>query len=105
MLIEDRVRECFWLFGLTLPISKKYTEKLSSVFGNDVAKIIPDMLQTLQQVCMNYPDEFEGYLNFIEESIQYMKGFRDNLPQIDLPYEEYQEFMHTQLMKYKKEHE
>lgn len=103
MLIEDRVRECFWLFGLTLPISKSYTEKLTLAFGSDVAKAIPEMMGIVEKLCMNNKEDFDGYLTFIEESIDYMRGYRDNLPQVELPYEEYQEYMHKSLEKHKKE--
>jgi len=104
-LIESRVKECFWLFGLTLPITKKYREKMTAVLGEDVAKIIPDLLQQVAAICIKNPDEFAGYLEFIGQCYDYCRGYSDNLPQTDLDGEEYQEFMQEQLKKARAQHD
>lgn len=100
-LNNDRVRECFWLFGLVLPIGKDYQEKINQAFGHDIAKLIPDLCNTIGSLCMKDPDAFDGYLTFIQEAIEYMRENRNTLPAVDLPYEEYQEFMQKQLKKLK----
>jgi len=100
-LIESRVKECFWLFGLILPINAQYKEKMTAAFGEDVAKIIPEILQTIATICNNNPDAFAGYLEFIGQSYDYCRGYSDNLPQVELDGAEYQEFIQKQLQKAK----
>lgn len=99
ILNKDRVRECFWLFGLILPIGKEYQDKINAAFGADISKLIPDITNTIGNLCMQDPEAFDGYLTFIQEAIEYMREERDNLPQVEMPYEQYQEFMQTQLAK------
>lgn len=98
-LIESRVKECFWLFSLTLPISKSYQKKMSAVLGDDIVKIIPQLLQVIADICNKNPEEFAGYLEFVGECYDYMRGYRDNIPQVELEGEAYQEFMQEQLKK------
>jgi len=93
-LIESRVKDCFWLFGLTLPISKAYKDKMAAVFGEDISKQIPSLLQVIARLCIKNPEEFAGYLEFIGHAYEYCQGFRDDLPKTNLENEEYQEFIH-----------
>lgn len=97
-LIENRVSECFWLFGNTLPIGKNQTEKLIQSFGEDVSKLLPELFSKMSKVCMSYPVEFNGYLEFILQSIKYMRGESDDYPEIDVSnYEQMIQAMRIQL--------
>lgn len=84
MLIESRVAESFWLFSNTLPIGEKQSQRLIQAFGEDISKMLPELIQKFVQVCKTYPEEFEGYLDFISQSISYMKGESDKMPEIDV---------------------
>jgi len=97
-LIENRVSEIFWLFGNILPIGKNQTQKLVQVFGEDVSKALPELFSKLGKVVHTYPEEFNGYLEFILQSIKYMRGETDNYPDIDVSdYEKMLEKMRIQL--------
>jgi len=97
-LIENRVSEIFWLFGNILPIGKNQTQKLVQVFGEDVSKALPELFSKLGKVIHTYPEEFNGYLEFILQSIKYMRGETDNYPDIDVSdYEKMLEKMRIQL--------
>jgi len=83
-LIENRVRECFWLFSMSLPIGENQTQKLIDNFGEDISKELPKLISKMAQVCMTYPEDFDGYLEFIIQSIIYMRGDSDELPELDV---------------------
>lgn len=83
MLIENRVKECFWLFAQTLPIGEKYRKTLIQNFGEDISKELPRLISKMGEVCFSYPEEFDGYLEFIIQSIKYMRGETDEMPEID----------------------
>ena len=104
MILDNRVRQCFWLFMNTLPISKEYQKNLQEAFGENTAKILPEIIVTVQNFCMKYPEDFDGYLEFVKQSIDYMRGDSDQLPEVDLNEEDYQKMlqsMRVQLGEYK----
>jgi len=84
VLIENRVRECFWLFSQTLPIGTNQTNKLIETFGEDISKELPKLITKMSDVCFSYPEDFDGYLEFIMQAIQYMRGESDDLPEVDV---------------------
>jgi len=97
-LIENRVSEIFWLFGNILPIGKNQTKKLVEAFGEDVSKILPELFGKLGKIVHTYPEEFNGYLEFIVQAIAYMRGETDNYPDIDVSdYEKMIQSMRIQL--------
>ena len=75
-----RANECFWIFSNTLPIGKNQTDKLVQTFGQNVAVILPDLLSKLGKVCLTYPEEFEGYLEYIQQMIKYIREETDVNP-------------------------
>lgn len=78
-----RIRECFWLFSNTIPIQEKYRKNLEEVFGKNFSEEIPKVIDIIAKVCIEYPAEFNGYLEFIKESIKYIREQRNELPEID----------------------
>jgi len=103
LLSESRVRECFWLFSMSLPIGENQSKKLIETFGEDISKMLPQLISKMAQVCYTYPEDFEGYLEFILQSIKYMRGETDKLPEIDV--EDYNRMinqMRVQLGEYDK---
>ena len=102
-LIQNRVKECFWLFSQTLPIGQNQTNKLIDTFGEDISKALPQLITKMSDVCFSYPEDFEGYLEFISEAIQYMKGETDDLPDVDVSdYNQMITQMRVQLGEYTK---
>ena len=80
MLNKNRVDECFWIFSNTLPIGANQTKKLIEVFGEDVSKLLPELFSKLGKVCIQYPEEFEGYLDMIKHMIEYSREDTDQNP-------------------------
>lgn len=100
MINNDRARECFWIFSNTLPIGKNQTDKLVKTFGQNVSVIIPQLLSKIGQVCLTYPEEFDGYLDLIKNMIDYIREETNVNPLefIDIPMEEREElFKHMEL--------
>jgi hypothetical protein len=101
-LIEKRVSECFWLFGNILPIGENQTKKLVEAFGEDVSKMLPELFAKKSKISMTYPEEFNGYLEFILQSIKYMRGETDSYPDIDVSdYDKMIQAMRIQLGTFK----
>ena len=90
MINKNRVDECFWIFSNTLPIGSNQTKKLVEVFGEDVSKLLPELFSQLGKVCIQYPEEFEGYLDMIKHMIEYSQEKTDENPieYVDIPEEE-----------------
>jgi hypothetical protein len=83
-LIPDRVDEMFFLWGNILPIySETNKAALEGLMGAGLADVIPQIMKQLSQLCMDYPDDFNGYLEFIKEAIDYMRGDSNNSPAVD----------------------
>lgn len=90
---EKRLRECFWMLGLVLPISKEKCQTLSDVLGTDVSKLMPDLLLTIANLCLTDKEALEGFIDFFEESFDYIQEFTNTPPTVDLDSEEYQKFL------------
>lgn len=80
MLDEDRVKECFWLLSKTLPFDEKTLSFAKDQFGEDLAKELPRLFDNIAKICMNYPDDFEGYLELIYNMIKYSTNETDENP-------------------------
>lgn len=104
MLNNDRVKECFWLFSFTLPLGEEYRKKCVATFGEDLTKYLPQVFRNIQDVCLQYPEDFEGYLDLIFNMIKYMKNESDINPAnyIDCDPEKLKQYMEIELGKYKK---
>ena len=47
------------------------------------SKLLPQLFSKLGKICEQYPEDFDGYLEFILQSIKYMRGETDQLPDIE----------------------
>jgi len=88
---------------MSLPIGENQTKKLIETFGEDISKMLPDLITRMAQVCMTYPEDFDGYLEFISQSIKYMRGETDEMPELDTDdYDRMIQRMKIQLGEFKK---
>jgi len=72
MINKNRADECFWLFSNTLPIGTNQTDNLVKAFGENLAPVLPELFSKFSKVCLQYPEEFEGYLQLIKHMINYI---------------------------------
>lgn len=83
-LIPSRVDEMFFLFGNILPIYKTENRAaLEGVMGAGLADVIPQIMKQISTLALEYPDDFNGYLEFFKEAIDYMRGDSNNSPAVD----------------------
>jgi len=82
-LIQYRVDECFWLLSMILPIGADQRKNVEIAFGEDLSKALPKLFEGISKVCQQYPEDFDGYLTFVQQSIDYMRGYSDKRPEID----------------------
>ena len=80
MINKNRADECFWLFSNTLPIGQNQTDNLVKAFGENLAPVIPELFSKFSKVCLQYPEEFEGYLDLIKNMIDYIREETDINP-------------------------
>ena len=80
MINNLRAEECFWLFSNTLPIGENQTDSLVKAFGENLAPVLPELMSKFSKVCLNYPNEFEGYLELIKNMIDYIREQTDVNP-------------------------
>ena len=106
-LDTERIREMFWMLGIILPIEGTQNKAaIESMLGHNLSEVLPDLMQGIAQLCMAYPDQFDGYLKFFQEAIAYMRKERDEKPTIDYSQSRYnkfelERFMAIQLGKYR----
>ncbi len=95
MINKNRADECFWLFSNTLPIGKNQTDNLVKAFGENLAPVLPELMSKFSKVCLQYPDQFEGYLELIKSMIEYITEKTDVNPIefIDINQEERDQMM------------
>ena len=94
MINENRARECFWLLSNTLPIGKNQTDNLVKTVGENLAPYLPELFEKFAKVCIENPEDFEGYLELVENMIHYIREETDKNPiefVDDVP-EEYETF-------------
>jgi len=75
-----RVMDMFWLFSKVLPID---LEKSTKIMGVDFLKLIPDLALVVGKQASKYPEEFNGYLEFIKQATAYIRNETDEQPNID----------------------
>jgi len=99
-----KIREMFWLFGMILPIEgDENKEVIKATFGHGLEEIIPDIMVLISQYAERNPEEFESYVEFIKEALDYMRGDRTDHPAVEgVSYEEYKTQMAIQLGRYTK---
>jgi len=81
-----RVLDCFSLFGAIIPLGKKGSAErtaLEAMMGNKMEKVIPDLMDAIRQICMLHPNDFDSYLEFIKQSIEYMRHQTNELPELE----------------------
>jgi len=95
LINKNRADECFWLFSNTLPIGKNQTDNLVKAFGENLAPVLPELMSKFSKVCLQYPDQFEGYLELIKSMIEYITEKTDVNPIefIDINQEERDQMM------------
>jgi len=94
LINENRARECFWLFSNTLPIGKNQTENLVKTVGENLAPYLPELFDKFSKVCLDNPEDFEGYLELVQNMIKYIREETDVNPIkfVDHVAEEYETF-------------
>jgi len=75
-----RVMDMFWLFSKVLPVDRK---QASIIMGVDFVKLIPDIALVMGKQASKFPDEFNGYLEFIKQATAYIRNETDEQPNID----------------------
>ena len=75
-----RVMDMFWLFSRVLPLDPKQATK---IMGVDFLKLIPDLALVLGKQASKYPDDFNGFLEFIKQATAYIRNETDEYPNID----------------------
>lgn len=93
-LIPARVDEMFYLFSKVLPIygDKAKTDK---IFGIDFLQLIPDLCLTVSNLCKKDLEFFDMYLDFFQQSIDYMRGATNDPPDVDRDIEQTGEMKKT----------
>lgn len=92
-----KIREAFWLFSNTIPIQEKYKKNLEEIFGKQFSEEIPKVIDLVAKVCLEYPAEFNGYLQFMKQAIAYMENERKELPEVDTDMIKIKQIMDIQL--------
>lgn len=101
-LDPQRVKEMFWLFSKVLPMGQDDKSKASQIFGVEFTKLIPDLALTLGSQCSKYLDDFNGYLEFIQQATAYMRNESNEQPVIDYNAEKLKEHMKNSLEDFEK---
>ena len=79
MLNKERVDEVFWLLRKMLNVDEKFSYK-----GIPVNDILPLLQKDLVRMIMEKGDESEAMLDWFADSVFYMRGDTDELPQIEV---------------------
>jgi len=75
-----RVMDMFWLFSKVLPIDEK---KATVIMGVDFMKLIPDLTLVVGKQASTHPEEFNGFLEFIQQATAYIRNETDEVPNVD----------------------
>ncbi len=94
-----RIMDMFWLFSKVLPID---TTQATKIMGVDFLKLIPDLALVVGKQASKYPDEFNGFLEFIKQATQYIRGETDEQPNIDQNEEELKKLMNKSIEEFDK---
>jgi len=79
-LDPKRIMDMFWLFSKVLPID---TSQATKIMGVDFLKLIPDLALVVGKQASKYPDEFNGFLEFVKQATEYIRHETDEQPNID----------------------
>jgi len=99
-----KIREMFWLFGMVLPLEgAENKEVIKATLGHGLEEIIPDIMVLISQYAERNPEEFESYMEFIKEALDYMRNEREDHPAVEgTTYEDYKQTMLINLGRYTK---
>lgn len=89
----------FWLFSKVLPIE---TNQATKIMGVDFLKLIPDLALVVGKQASKYPDEFNGFLEFVKQATEYIRGETDEQPNIDQNQEELMKIMLKDIQEFDK---
>ena len=98
-LDPKRIMDMFWLFSKVLPID---TTQATKIMGVDFLKLIPDLALVVGKQASKYPDEFNGFLEFVKQATQYIRGETDEQPNIDQNEEELKKLMRNSIEEFDK---
>ena len=91
MLDFERFDESMWMLGNIFPLgSPQKRIELQKKLGINIAldNFVGILMKSLVEMVKAYPEEAEGYLDFIKESIQYSEHEIDSPPIVDYDPEE-----------------
>lgn len=86
MIDDERLRQMFYLFGLTLPLGDEMkNEAFKALFGGDsgLREIVPVVLNGICEQMILNKEASEGYLDFMIEAMHYAKCDSDELPTVE----------------------
>ncbi len=97
-LDDSRVDETFWLFGLVMPIPQDDSKKkaLEAIIGGKLETIVPQFMKMLSLMIKDNHDAAEMWISFVSESLDYIQGKSNKLPDVDYPQEEINRLMRIQ---------
>lgn len=98
-LSPKRIMDMFWLFSKVLPID---TSQATKIMGVDFLKLIPDLALVVGKQASKYPDEFNGFLEFVKQATAYIRGETDEQPNIDQNQEELKKLMRNSIEEFDK---
>jgi len=98
-LDPKRIRDMFWLFTKVIPFQQN---EASKIFGIDFVKLIPDLSLVLANQCIKNPDDFNGYLEFIKQATDYIRGDSDEIPNIGESNEILEKVMQQSIKEFQK---
>ena len=76
-----RTIEAFNALAVVLPIYDEEARRVfRAAFKSDIADLLPEFFRSLALIAVKNPDEFDSYINYIEELISYIKQKRDTIP-------------------------
>ena len=92
MLINERVTDMFNLFSMIMPIkgTKAQEKAIQKTFGMTLKEFTFVILHDIGKNCIapENKERAEGIFDWMSEAILYMKGERDDLPEMEIDYSE-----------------
>lgn len=76
-----RVIEVYNALATVLPLYDPESRKMyEGIFNADIAELIPLFFMQIARTSIKDPDNFTKYMNFLFESIRYIRGDRKTMP-------------------------
>ena len=94
----NRTTKCLILFSDILPIyEKEQRAAFRLIFGKDMTEIIPKFLYDLSIQVSKTRTESTPYLIFLKQSLDYVLGFTDKMPDVDYPQDEIEKLVNQRI--------